>query len=116
MIEFQCETLTAKGVIIDVKINKGQFNVVWGKTPFRFPYCFLCDLLHNFFVDEKWYLLGANISGEWKGLGKYLIENQNYFPKSPKYASAIASIMVKLDLITYRELRTRGRPIQLKKI
>lgn len=115
MVEFQCDTLTGNGEVMKVKFENGRFKVVWGETPFEFPYCFLCQILKEFFVEQEWYLLGANISGEWKGLGKYMIENQKYFPPSPKYASAIASIMVELDLIEFRELSTRGNPIQLKR-
>lgn len=115
MMEFTCLPLTEDGELINVKLKDGYFNVIWGKTPFKFPYCFLCNILENFFVDKKWYLLGGNITKPWKGLGKYMIENQHYFPPSPKYASAIASIMVELDLIEFHELPTQGNPIELRR-
>ena len=116
MIEINCKPLSGRGKPIHAIIREGGYcDVKWGKTPFRFPYLFLSEILEYFFKDQIWYPLGGNFTGEWKGLGKYLIENQNYFPPSPKYASAIASILVELDLIEFRELTTPGNPIELRK-
>ena len=117
MVEINCRPLSGRGKPIHAIINQGGFcDVVWGKTSFRFPYRFLSEILEDFFVDSTWYPLGANITGEWKGMGKYMIENQKHFPPSPKYASAIASIMVELHLIEFKQLESSGNPIILRKI
>jgi len=116
MIEFKCEILTWDENSINVKLENGYYDVIWGETSFKFPYCFLCDILKNFFLDQKWYLLGSNLSDDQKGLGNYIIENPKSLSKSLKHVSAIASIMVELGLIEFRELNTRGRPIELRRI
>ena len=116
MIEIDCMPLSGRGKPIHATIHEGEFcNIKWGKTSFSFPYSFLNEILKNYFVDRKWYPLGGNFTPPWKGLGEYIIKNQKYFSPSPKYASAIASIMFQLDLIDFREVSTPRYSIELRK-
>jgi hypothetical protein len=116
MVEINCIPLSGRGKPIHAICEVGGYcDVTWGKTSFRFPYSFFNEILDIFFENHGWYPLGATFTQPWKGLGKFMIEHQKYFPPSPKYASAIAAIMVKLDLIEFRELLTSGHPIELRK-
>lgn len=130
MTEFDCKTLSKSHgsdiLNIHVKQENGVFVVEWRKKNskaeakphiFQFPVTFLYQCLNDFFGDGGWHLLGADrTSGRPPvGFGKYIVEQQNYFPKSPQYASAIAGIMFKLNLIDYTEMPTRGNPIKLIK-
>jgi hypothetical protein len=126
MIEFDSETLRMdRGSSIHVKLENGWLIVTWRRDPenknesFRFPFTFICRILNEFFKDNEWYPLGADTNKHPSiGFGGYLVETQKhlkYFSPSPQYASALAGIMVTLDLIEYREEIKQGRPISLKK-
>ena len=129
MNEFDCKTLreicSSEKPNIHVKFENDIYLITWEKRKepsninphtFQFPSLFLNQILNKFFVEDRWYLLGADRSNRpMTGLGKFIVENQNYFPKSPQYASAIAGIMYTLNLIEYRQMPKRGKPILLKK-
>ena len=66
----------------------------------------------SYFKDfAAWYPLGASITVPTSGgLGEYI--QKNFFPLTPRYASAIAAIMVQKNLIEYRG----NKPIELRKL
>lgn len=67
MIEFYSKPLV-RGSPIHVIIDDNQYKVTWrkvdsplkGEISFQFPFCFICKILKDFFVDDEWYPLGAD--------------------------------------------------------
>lgn len=112
MEEINCFPLSGRGSQIHATIRKGGFcDVEWGDADFKFPYALIEGILQDVFSTPDWVLLGS-YRNDPKGLGKY-IQNQSICSlHSPQFASAIAPIMVKMDLIVSRK---RKNSIELKK-
>jgi hypothetical protein len=110
--EHKISTLSGRGKAITYKDIPDGKNVLWGNTHFKLPNSMIADILNNYLIDrDRWYPLGADFKVPIKGgLGEYI--NNNYKGYSPRHASAIASIMVDENLLTFRG----KKPIELKKI
>jgi len=102
--------LSGRGQLISWKETKTGRYVYWGKMVFCLPDDLIDDILANYFrSSEMWYPLGASMTAPASGgLGEYIQENLGL---SPRYASAIAAIMVQDELIEFRG----KKPIELRK-
>jgi hypothetical protein len=114
-MEVDCEPLSGNGSPIHAIIQEnGYCSVDWGDAHFEFPYNLIDGILNDVFNDCNWHRLGSYRNNP-RGLGLYILTQEICCLHSPQFASAIASIMVKLDLIEFRQLFTKGRPIELKR-
>ena len=84
----------------------------WGNQKIKISIDIINDIIKNYFVDStKWYPLGASMTNPVKGgLGEYI---SNKYPQlNPRYATAIAAIMVYEGLIESKNLK----PILMRKL
>ena len=101
--------LSGSGEPISWENHSGEIHVIWGHTRFSFKNELIDDILKNYFKNATiWYPLGASMDNPIEGgLGEYV---QSKTKLTPRYASAIAAIMVHENL-----LGTKGKkPIKLK--
>jgi hypothetical protein len=103
--------LSGRGKPITCNYVVGGRSIYWGSIGFKVSDALITELLNNYFRENKWYPLGADMTNPMPGgLGEYL--QLNYSSLTPRHASAIAAIMVEERL-----LKSRGsKPIELKKI
>lgn len=94
-----------------VKELKG-ISVKWGNIVFEIDVSLYNKILNEFFIDtDKWYLLGASMTVPIRGgLGEYVSKISTSF--NPRYASAIAAIMVNEKHLIHKGIK----PIELKRI
>lgn len=106
-------TLSGKGNTVNyTKKSDGSYEVTWGKASFIITQEIIDDVLTNFFViKDSWYKLGASLEPIIEdGFGYYLYNKHTGL--TPKYASAVAAIMVNERLLEYRGTK----PILLRRL
>jgi len=108
----KCYPLSGSGQPIYWEKNKYGRRVSWGITHFNLPDEWINDILENYFKDsETWYPLGSSMTAPINGgLGEYI--QKNFSRLTPRYASAIAAIMVQENLIECRG----KKPLELRKL
>ena len=103
--------LSGHGAPIHWKETEDQdgLEITWGKTIFNITNDQIDLILDTFFKDDEWYPLGAGMTNPTPGgLGEFV--KNNLYPLTPRYASAIASILVYMG-----EIESEGlNPIYLR--
>lgn len=104
--------LSGRGKRITYRRNGNRYDVDWGNTSFNLDNRIISDIRRNFFLTHgKKYPLGAGQTAPMNGgLGRYI---QTHHCFTPKYASAIAAVMVDIGIINVKPLPKR--PIYLYK-
>jgi len=115
MIEFDCQPLSGTGSPFHAKINTGGQCIVSGGFEMVFPYNLFEKILDDVFTDSEWKILGACRNSP-KNIGKFMQE-QKICPayQSPQYASAIAPIMVCLNLLEAKPFKSKREGIWLRR-
>lgn len=87
------------------RFGETELKIYWGQTfTFNLNVKQQNMILNDYFATDNWYPLGASMDNPTKGgLGEYM---QNKFNKNPRTASAIAAILVYLQIIEYKVNRT----------
>ena len=103
--------LSGRGKEISYWFQGGRTIVQWGTITFSLRSEDFAAVLDDFFVDPgRWYLLGANVTDTPRdGFGHFVAGVAPAF--TPRYASAIAAIMVNEQWLEHRGLN----PIELRK-
>jgi len=115
MVEIDCEPLSGRGKPIHATIKDGGCIVDWGDAHFEFPYELINGILDTIFTDKDWHPLGS-YRNKPSGLGLFIQEQEICSLHSPQFASAIAPIMVELNLIVSRPSTTIKNGIELKRV
>jgi hypothetical protein len=110
MGEFQkISTLSSHGGIVQYRAEDGGYRIQWEKTTYYLGDNMLRQIM-TFFGDGEWRPMGASQDRPMAdGLGAFL---EKVFSISPRYASAIAPILVNEGFLEFRG----KRPIFLRKI
>jgi hypothetical protein len=115
MIEFDSAPLSGTGSPFHVKIRDNGMYEVTGGFQMEFPHSLLERILEEVFSDSNWKMLGAYRNNP-TNIGKFM-RDQRISPayQSPQYASAIAPIMVHLNLLEAKPFKSKREGIWLRR-
>ena len=102
-------TLSGHGGIVQYRVEDGGYKIQWEKTTYYLGDDMTRQIM-TFFDDGEWHPMGASQDKPMAdGFGAFL---KKVFSISPRYASAIAPILVNEGILEFRG----KRPIFLRKI